>query len=385
MTDHDLTKVDLAELPLAIGYKLPTSLYNREGKLLYSKGTEITSESQIDRLHRIDLFCIPEPEKITQQQEKPVEAVETKAPIHPFALLAKAELKLHSIMKSLETDGPAAIKNLEGLASGIYRLTHKYPDIALGYCHWPYNDRTGLNQSVICSALAALGATAIGIEKKRVIALIQGALMQNVSSWEFQLELNRQSGQLSDEQKTKLQKHPVQSAEMLLSIGIDDPDIINTVKYHHERPDGSGYPFGLSGSDIPQLAKLVAIADTYIAMTTYRAYRDVLPTKVALREILMSNKDPEAELYGCFIKALGIYPPGTFVLLKNGETAVVIKRNAENSIKPIVRSIASPNGAPYPEPTEHSLVESGLEIFRSLNFAELIRVNWYDLWEMENP
>ncbi|NVJ58765.1 MAG: HD domain-containing protein [Gammaproteobacteria bacterium] len=383
MNEKVLDRIEIEDYPLFIGYKLPISLYNKEGKLMYSEGTEITTNIQIDRLHKMDLYQLIDKINPENQEQKKLEEKITKVQVHPFALLAKAELKLATIMKNLLSDPVSSKKDLESLSAGLFKLINTNSDIVLGYCHWPYNDRSGLNQSVICSVLAASASMIIGIEKNKIIALIQGALMQNASSWDFQIELNNQTEQLTDEQKERLQRHPVESAEMLARAGIQNQDIIDIVKYHHERPDATGYPFGLPGGEIPQLAKLVGIADTYIAMTTHRAYRKVFPTKTALREILLVNKDPEVELYGSFIKTLGIYPPGTFVLLKNGETAVVIERNLDNSIKPIVKSIMSPNGTPYPKPERHSLVESGLEIFRCLTFEELVQANWYDLWEIQ--
>lgn len=377
-----MEKINIANYGLQVGSKLPLSLYDNKGKLLYKQGTEITAPNQIERLKRIDLYGIVErsakPRIHTNTSENKSEK------IHPFAQLGSIELKLKNIMNGLEEGKSTTKEHLDRLASEIFQIIKQFPDIALGYCHWPYNDRTGLHQPIICSVLAASAAIAIEFDEQKVVALISGSLMQNVASWDYQLQLNRQPCGLSEEQKERLHRHPVESAELLMHAGIDDPDILDTVKYHHERPDGSGYPFALAGNDIPSLAKLVGIADSYVAMTTERAYRALVPSKIALREIFLMNKDPEAGLYGSFIKAMGIYPPGTFVLLSNGETAVVTERNKESSIKPLVKSVVSPKGTRYPKPLKRCLSELGLEVFRALTMSEIVSANWYELWDLES-
>ncbi|WP_144395035.1 HD-GYP domain-containing protein [Pleionea sediminis] len=376
-----MDKINIADYGLKVGSKLPLSLYDRKGKLLYKQGQEITAEAQIERLKRMDLYGVAESAGRYSAQRKRTAAVTEQ--IHPFAQLSAIELKLRNIMNGLD-EGKASTKGLlEKLSKEVYSVIKSHPDIALGYCHWPYNDRAGLHQAIICSLLAASAAVALGIESQKILSMISGSMMQNASSWDYQLQLNGLKGPLTEGQKKVLHKHPIESAEKLQAAGIEDQDLIDTVKYHHERIDGSGYPFGLEGDDIPTLAKLVGVADTYVAMTTERAYRELLPSKVALREIFMMNKDPDAGLYGSFIKAMGIYPPGTFVLLNNGETAVVVERNLESSVKPIVKAVVSPKGARYPHPLKRKLAETTVEVFRPLTMGEIVSANWYELWDMK--
>lgn len=68
------------------------------------------------------------------------------------------------------------------------------------------------------------------------------------------------------------------------------------IRYHHERYDGNGYPYGLRGTEIPLLARIVAVADAYEAMTSHRPYRRALPVEIAVEEIVKgagTQFDPE--------------------------------------------------------------------------------------------
>jgi HD-GYP domain-containing protein (c-di-GMP phosphodiesterase class II) len=87
-------------------------------------------------------------------------------------------------------------------------------------------------------------------------------------------------GRLSDAEFAVLKRHAADGAAMLAAVG--DPDITAMVRHHHERVDGGGYPDGLSGSDIPLGARIIAVADTFDAITSNRAYRSAATQKKAL-------------------------------------------------------------------------------------------------------
>jgi HD-GYP domain-containing protein (c-di-GMP phosphodiesterase class II) len=90
-------------------------------------------------------------------------------------------------------------------------------------------------------------------------------------------------GRLSGDEVKVIMNHPELSAQILQSTSLKE--IIPAVKGHHERWDGGGYPSGLEKNEIPIEARILAIADTFDAMTTSRPYRKALPVKEALDEI----------------------------------------------------------------------------------------------------
>lgn len=91
-------------------------------------------------------------------------------------------------------------------------------------------------------------------------------------------------GRLTDEEFDKIKMHPEIGFQILEGIpGLRD--ILPGVLHHHERVDGRGYPHGLAGDDIPELARIIAVADTFDAMSSNRAYRSKMPREVVLAEI----------------------------------------------------------------------------------------------------
>ncbi len=105
-------------------------------------------------------------------------------------------------------------------------------------------------------------------------------------------------GFLSDEEYRVLKRHPVDGAEMLADVG--DAEITAMVRHHHERLDGSGYPDGLAGEEIPLGARIIAVADTFDAITSDRVYRSARTHKTAL-DIL--SKEAGSQLDGAVVAA----------------------------------------------------------------------------------
>lgn len=89
---------------------------------------------------------------------------------------------------------------------------------------------------------------------------------------------------LTDEEYEEIKKHPVIGAKILSDIS-EMPDIQDGARWHHERYGGAGYPDGLSGNDISEIARIIGVADAYDAMTSTRSYRDCLPQDVVRGEI----------------------------------------------------------------------------------------------------
>ena len=91
-------------------------------------------------------------------------------------------------------------------------------------------------------------------------------------------------GKLTDEEYAVIKKHPVMGAEILATVS-EMPGLVTGARWHHERYDGSGYPDGLKGEEIPEEARIIAVADAYDAMTSHRSYRGIIPQDKVRSEI----------------------------------------------------------------------------------------------------
>lgn len=159
-------------------------------------------------------------------------------------------------------------------------------------------------------------ANQLGLSRGEVHLIEQAALLHDIGKvgGEYH-EILQQSTKLSDHQVELIHEHPRRGAKIIEPVRSLPEEIQEYIKHHHERYDGSGYPAGLSGHDIPIGARVIMVADTIDAMRTSRPYRDAQPLSAIKRELerLKGGQfDPEiveaAVSAGLFAKETAIDP-----------------------------------------------------------------------------
>jgi response regulator RpfG family c-di-GMP phosphodiesterase len=123
----------------------------------------------------------------------------------------------------------------------------------------------------------------LGLDDEQIEVVRHSALMHDIGKIGCVMNLNK-AGKLTQAEYEVFKRHPVYGREILDPIRFLGP-VIPGVHLHHERWDGRGYPLGLAGQDIPLIARIISVADTYDAMTSDRAYRRALPHEVTVNEI----------------------------------------------------------------------------------------------------
>jgi HD-GYP domain-containing protein (c-di-GMP phosphodiesterase class II) len=198
-------------------------------------------------------------------------------------------------------------------------------------------------ETAIVAHLVARAMCKTAEEQQRIAA---ACLTMNIGMLRQQEQINSSHHILSHEERQVVHHHPEESAALLKHVGVDDNDWVSYVLTHHECNDGSGYPSGKSGNEIPENAKIITQADRYCALISARNYRKSMLPDLALQELFINkpgNLDPK--LIDPFIQQLGPWPPGTFVRLKNNEIGVVSKRPNSDQVAQ-VHALISPRGVP---------------------------------------
>ncbi|MBO8140694.1 MAG: HD domain-containing protein [Firmicutes bacterium] len=146
----------------------------------------------------------------------------------------------------------------------------------------------------VAQAALQLGE-AMGLSSDQLVALVHGGLVHDVGKLKVPDHILNKPGPLTPEEQKIIEEHPVAGYEMCSRLGFL-PDELAIIRHHHERWDGTGYPDGLRGRQIPLLARILAIADVYDALTSRRAYREPWSHQQA-REYILRNAgtqfDPE--------------------------------------------------------------------------------------------
>ena len=138
-------------------------------------------------------------------------------------------------------------------------------------------------------------AKLVGKDEKERQNIYLAGLLHDVGKIGIPESIINKDSKLTDEEYAIIKTHPVMGNQILQKIK-KNPDLSIGAHYHHERYDGRGYPEGLKGEEIPEIARIIAVADAYDAMTSKRSYRDPLPQEVVREEIVKGKGtqfDPE--------------------------------------------------------------------------------------------
>lgn len=134
------------------------------------------------------------------------------------------------------------------------------------------------------SAYSVLIGKSLGLPQSDIETLRIGGLFHDIGKIGISDSILLKNGKLTNEEYDEIKRHPIIGKNILSNAEIFG-DIIPIVLYHHERYDGNGYPYGLSDKDIPFLARIVAVADAFDAMTSRRSYRDELDLNYVKEEL----------------------------------------------------------------------------------------------------
>lgn len=146
------------------------------------------------------------------------------------------------------------------------------------------HDPDGAGHAARVTALALRLAEALQASGQRLDAIRAGGPLHDVGKLGVPTEVLQKPGPLAPEEFDQIRTHPVIGAHMLAEVE-DAQGGLDCVLYHHERWDGSGYPYGLLAGAIPLEARIVAVADAYDAMTFDRPYRQALTQEQAIAEV----------------------------------------------------------------------------------------------------
>ncbi len=191
------------------------------------------------------------------------------------------------------------------------------------------------NHSLRSSVLSIVFGRYVGLDEKSLTELATGVLLADVGKARIKRSLLEKAEPLTVDEKLLLRNHVEQGVEILASLPETDHTTLVIVETHHERYDGSGYPYGLAGSEIPYFGQIAGLVDTFDAMISKRPYaKQRTPAQVMDWLYQQRGRLFDSELVDNFIQAVGLYPAGTVVELTDGSVGLVLSHNREKRLRP---------------------------------------------------
>ena len=220
-------------------------------------------------------------------------------------------------------------------------------------------DEYTYHHSLSVAVLSLAIGQGLGLNRAQMKKLGMCAILHDIGKIEIPINYINKPGKLTEKEYAVAKEHARSGGAILQKNNIGDQELWSSVIHHHERIDGTGYPDGLKGDEIPLNSQIVSVADVYDAVTSYRSYRRPMSPANAL-DLVMSEagRSFSFEIVRVFISKLKLYPVNSVVQLSDNRLALVIDNT--NSTRPIVRVLGESISIDLVEVDNQHLVITGI-------------------------
>ena len=183
-------------------------------------------------------------------------------------------------------------------------------------------------------------------ETKRFLQLGLAAFLQNIGMYKIPDHILRKESSLEEFEMEIIRRHPEVGSHILSKMGSRYQWLVEVALQVHERSDGSGYPRGLKGPEISELASIIGLTDTFIAMIKPRPYRDKLLRPEAVKYIIKEAKRLfPPKILKVFLNQISLFPVNTYVRLNNKSIGRVVSTDQKQPLRPEIELLYDALGA----------------------------------------
>ncbi len=302
--------------------------------------------------------ALPSSPSFTTVLDEPAQASSTIQPAADWYL--KAETALLAMAKSIRTQQPFALGDLPAIASGM--AVSLAQDDTLLVRAISHQSGPSLVGNLVHTAIFAIKiGMGMGYRSDELSRLALASLVHDLGMFLLPEPMLDEAGRWSKDQTDLLRNHPVQGAELLRRAAPDALWLSEIVMQEHERMDGTGYPKGLKGPQIHEMALVIGMADVLDAMLRTRLSRKALLPHEAVRLLLSRERAGfPTRAFKSLLNQFSLFPTGTWVKLSSGDIGSVMQSNPRFPLRPIVKVVIDQVGLRLREPREIDLCKTPL-------------------------
>jgi HD-GYP domain-containing protein (c-di-GMP phosphodiesterase class II) len=236
-----------------------------------------------------------------------------------------------------------SVRQLWTITSTLLHISKENKSACLNYAlEGESKDFRLAKNSVTISILSILVARALELELERVPEIAVGALLHDIGMLRLPPEIVNKQGALNAEEVEVIRSHTLHSYNIISRELAYPASVAVIALQHHERWDGTGYPYRLVGKAIDIGARIVSIADAFESMTSEKPYRNSMLGYQAMKTLVAENATHFApNVLKVFMHIMGMYPIGSGVTLNDGRIARVVEVRPDLHLRPVVRVIAN--------------------------------------------
>lgn len=265
---------------------------------------------------------------------------------------------------------------LEPVVGKMMESVARNPDALVPLARLKQMDAYATGHAVATAALIIALGRQQAVPAPELEKMALGTMLKDIGQAAIDARVMGKQGQLSQSEYAIVQSHVEEGLAVLEATSSLPETTVAVVLEHHERYNGSGYPYRMAGDEISLAGRLAAIVDTYDAMTSDRPYRAALSPTVALRQLYeQGGRQFDPGLVSGLVKTLGIYPVGTLVQLESGHLAVVEQVHPDNLLSPVVNVIFHAGRRQYVAPVRVDLARK----FGN-HYGQIVRAESFERW-----
>jgi putative nucleotidyltransferase with HDIG domain len=311
-------------------------VYDDKCQLLLAKDVILT-QNYIDRLKKANVQCIFIEDELSEGLEATYIVSDT--------LKIQSVMSVKNAFKDLaERKGTnyniKSIDSIKQVVDDMMRVIYDNPHTLYCMTELMGTDMYTYNHSAEVAVLSMLVAKSMKLNDTFIQKIGVGAILHDIGKMNIPAELLNKVEPLSDDELKQVKDHVQMGYDLLKDNDFISPISRQIVLLHHEKLNGSGYPYMLSGDDIPIHVRIVTLCDIFNAISSNRAYKSRINADEALETIRAEAiYELDRDIYYHLLKVVNIYPVGTLVELSSGEVGIIIKENLDAQTRPVVQII----------------------------------------------
>ncbi len=343
-------------------------VYIDEKNILVPPGIPI-KEKDIERLKRWEIGSVhTNGKQITEMEESAPEKASTDMlfELEPeekkcFDIYIQALTQLTEVFTDIRKQTKITHDKIDRIVNDLFQHVKEYKNQMIQLVLQADKHADDLiTNSVNCTIISIVIGFILKIISHKVLLLATGALLHDVGMLRIPEEIVNKKDDLLPKELNMIKTHPIYSYTIISKELKYTDEIAQIGLYHQERWDGHGYPKQLKKDTIPLFARIVAVADSYVAMVKGRPYRSHMIGYDAIKTIISDNfKRFDPNVVKAFLKGMGIYPIGSIVLLNNGAIGRVVEINGEAPLRPKLEIIIDETGEKLQESRKFDLLKRG--------------------------